>query len=752
MILKRFTRLLLLACAAALFVLPLDAQDTGPQNALPGLNNALLQLYSQTLGASPAQAAAARREAEEVISDRALALEALIAEDPAQALAVGFSTDLLEDLRNAFPDSAPQLEQRGSFTGIFEVEIADNEQLTSGRETRGLRIGAIRLELFFAEETNATPGLTLTVEGMSVGGSLAAGSSEEQGSLAGPQNCSVTGEQRIAVLKVRYPGTSPSLANANIEDWLFGPGDSVSSFWYENSFGQTSSSGDVYPAGSDSWYDLSQSYDCTDDFSPLMLAAMSAADGDVDFNEYERILVVFPNSMCSGIAGRASLDCSRYAPDGSPGVTWAIQRVDQMDTQSSAVMLTTHEGGHNLGLHHSSSLDYGSEPLGDPSDGGSQSEYGDIFSTMGSWNDGHYSADHKRRLGWLPSYQTVSNSGTFNLAPYSNSVGTQALRVDRGGTGQHVWIEFRRRLGQYYSTKGDPTNGALIHFQSDSKGRPRLLDFTPQTSTFGDSVLAAGQEWSDPYSNLTISTLSASDSSLQVNISYGALECAPQQPSVSIGPSSQTTYSPNPASYTVSVANNDSPACPPRVFNMSGLVDGPGTATLPFSLGSPSQTIAPGSSDSSSLTVNTQSPTAYGSYVVSATATRSDDSSYADSATAGLALLEPSYTLSLNVSGNGVITVLATGVTCSGTCDITIPQSLWSDVTLEAASTHRKHQFCGWTDACSAATGSTCSLPTGDDYLVGASFGTKCSDDGGGTGGGGGGGGNGNGKGGGKPK
>ena len=454
----------------AIFLIAIPASAQSVQGQLNGLNNALLTLYGQTLGASPADAAEARRQAVDVIEERAAALEALVQEDPEAALAAGFSSDLLETLSNAFPDSANGLESRGTWTGTYEVEIGDNEQLGAADETRGLRIGTQRINLFFASDDDPEPGSTVEAAGMLAGESLATSSTTETAAAAA--TCSDLGDQRVAVIKVLYPSTTASLANASIADWFFGAGNTVSEYWQENSFSQTWATGDVYPAGTDTWYPLSQSYTCDSaDFSPLLNAAMTAADGDIDFNNYERVLVVFPNSAsCPSIAGRASLDCSRFAPDGSPSVSWAIQRHDQMSSRNSAVMLTTHEMGHNLGLHHGSSVDYGTEALGDPSSSGTLSEYGGIFSSMGSWNLGHYDSEHKVALGWLPNLQTVSTGGSYTIAPYSTSVGTTALRVDRGTTSQDLWVEFRRRLGQYATAEGDASNHALIHLNS-SGGR-----------------------------------------------------------------------------------------------------------------------------------------------------------------------------------------------------------------------------------------------------------------------------------------
>lgn len=222
--------------AIILFAIPASAQSV--QGQLNGLSNALLQLYTNTLGSSPAEAAEARRRAVDVIEERAVALTALIESDPEAALAAGFSSDLLEKLAGAFPASAGSLEARGSVSGTYEVEIGDSTELGPGIETRGLRIGNRRIGLFFATDDNPEPGSTVEAAGMFVGDSMATSSAQETASAAA--TCSDLGNQRVAVIKVLFPSTSVSLPNASIDDWFFAPGNTVSEFWRENSFNRVS--------------------------------------------------------------------------------------------------------------------------------------------------------------------------------------------------------------------------------------------------------------------------------------------------------------------------------------------------------------------------------------------------------------------------------------------------------------------------------------------------------------------------------
>ncbi len=209
------------ACLLAIILFAVPASAQSVQGQLNGLNNALLQLYTNTLGASPEAAAEARRQSVNVIEARAALLTALIESDPEAALAAGFSSDLLEKLADAFPASAGSLEARGSITGTYEVEIGDSTQLGAGTETRGLRIGNRRIGLFFATDDNPEPGSTVEAAGIIVGDSMATSSAQEAAPAAA--TCSDLGNQRVAVIKVNFPGESPSLANASIDDCFFEP-------------------------------------------------------------------------------------------------------------------------------------------------------------------------------------------------------------------------------------------------------------------------------------------------------------------------------------------------------------------------------------------------------------------------------------------------------------------------------------------------------------------------------------------------
>src|SRR5262249_44936675 len=154
--------------------------------------------------------------------------------------------------------------------------------------------------------------------------------------------------------------------------------------------------------------------------------AISASDSAVDLRTYGRVAVVFPVTQWPN-GGQASLGCSTLTSPSKGNVAASTTWLPVYDAYSPRSDTIAHEFGHTLGLNHSRSADYGTNPLGQPTDTPAIQDYGDIFSAMGSGgysviangslslSYGQYTASHKRILQWLPpgGYQEVTSSGTF---------------------------------------------------------------------------------------------------------------------------------------------------------------------------------------------------------------------------------------------------------------------------------------------------------------------------------------------------
>ncbi|PYS13609.1 MAG: hypothetical protein DMG17_18465, partial [Acidobacteria bacterium] len=353
-----------------------------------------------------------------------------------------------------------------------------------------------------------------------------------------------------------------------------------------------------------------------------------AADADVNFTQYSRLAIIFPSSSCSW-AGLAEVGCGTISSaDGSVTGSTAWMLSTYFTSTDNGVKLANHELGHNLGLHHSSSRDFGTEALGAPGTAGTLNEYGDVFSSMGSWNLGHYPAPHKKMLKWMTegaTIRTVTSNGSFSVQPFELSAGTlQALKIQRGtGSSNWVWLEYRQLVGNYDSTLGlQISSGATIHYEDSTTGiHSHLLDYTPETSSWSDPALASTKSWTDPYTNLSISITGATSSSLNVDVTYGPIPCVTAAPAVTLSPWNPSVYAGNNVIYTVSVANNDSAGCTARSFDLSSSLP----SSWPTSLSQSLLTLSPSSSASVSMTKSVPTGTAPATYSVDASAQNAGD-------------------------------------------------------------------------------------------------------------------------------
>ncbi len=602
---------------------------------LRDLNRQLLEASAS--GSEKSYAAADPMSLREVLSNRRTALAALIAENPSEALNLAFPPSLLERLAAKYPRQADLLEARGNWQGISEALVADDESLELGRAFHFLRIGAGSIELHFAGRKPAglTSGSILNVRGVRVGNAVAVQDGEVMAASTSKANgvCGPTGGQSVVVILVRFPNYSlPSSVNAELMKGIlrgnaYTTNDSstnwsVGDFWEENSDGQTSID-DVRVVGP---YNLSSNYnsdtnndglyDCQ--YDNMRSDAIAAADGAVNFNDYDRVLIVFPKNTrsnpngttggCSW-AGLGSVGCwSNSSNDGNFSASIAWLRSDQTSSRSVGVRLGTHELGHNLGLLHANSREFGNEPLGAIGDEGDITEYGDRFSTMGSWNFGFYSAQHAAdQLGWLSSgsnYQVVETNGSYSVQNYeARPAGVKALKIRRGsGNNTWIWAEFRQDTGIYDSQlSGQVHSGALLHYEDSYTGTAtHMADFTANTASVQDPALAAGQSWSDPYSDLTISVDSVSSNSMTMTVTYGNNGgCLEADPAVTLGPTSQTTLAGVAVNLNVSVTNQDGSGCGSASFNLVPTVPQGWTATAnPTSL-----SLDPGQSGNATLSI-----------------------------------------------------------------------------------------------------------------------------------------------------
>ncbi len=221
-------------------------------------------------------------------------------------------------------------------------------------------------------------------------------------------------------------------------------------------------------------------------FGTMLNAARAAAeDAGFDYRDYQFEVVVTGDK-----------------PDVSfGGVAFVGGRGAWLANGSWNLGVGSHEVGHNFGLNHSGFWD---TTDGTPNGAGDNVEYGNPFDHMGgasSSTDAHFGARQKNYLDWIPDadVKKVTTNGTFSYRisamDKQAATGARAIAVDRSGTGQDYWIEYRSE----YSSNNWMNNGVVINFGDVgiSNGKPSLLDFTPSTGSKDDCPLLIGRTFSD---------------------------------------------------------------------------------------------------------------------------------------------------------------------------------------------------------------------------------------------------------------
>lgn len=472
-------------------------------------------------------------------------------------------------------------------------------------------------------------------------------------------SCSTTGVQNSAVILVTFPGVTlpANVSTQSVSDLFFNSstGPSLDGFLRDASAGQTSATGAVFGP-----FTLTGTYSACSDVSGAVLndAIAAATAGGANLSNYSRVFLVFPDVFACGWAGFGSNSCSITSSSGNFNASVGYLVAAYVGNRASAVSLASHELGHNFGLLHSGTVTSGTQVLGPLSTPGTWTDMGDYWSSMGEVVLGTYPATQRSEvLGWMKSgtnYVTVQSSGTYTLQPLETaSAGLQVLKVQRGaGNNAWLWIEYRQPIDSYDATLiSQPFSGALIHYEDPNTGSAHsyLPNFTPSDTSGNSPALAAGQTWTDSYSNVSISVLSATSTGLSVSVNYsGAPTCSQAAPTVVASPLNPSIYAGQTANYSVSITNNDSSSCAASAISLNS--SEPSGWSTNFS----SQTVTLNPGQSARLTMGKGSPngTPTGTYTVNLTAANSVASA-ADTANATV-MTAPLLVVTLSESTSAV--------------------------------------------------------------------------------------------------
>jgi hypothetical protein len=433
------------------------------------------------------------------------------------------------------------------------------------------------------------------------------------------------GSQNTLVILVNFQDDAVQpFTVTNVQNAFFG---TSSNFFLENSYQQTSLTGDVV-----GWYTIPDSVNTCNTAQMASDAQNAAAAAGVNLSNYSRYVYVFPSNGVCGWAGSSTVG-------GNPSQSWINGGLDSHTID--------HELGHAFGLWHSHWLDCGSSTI---CSSGTVVDYGDLLDTMGTPQTAtaDYNAFQKERLGWLgygssPSIQTVTTSGTYTINTYeSGGSGPNALKILKSTdptTGAKTWyyLEQRQAIGfDAFLTNGtcspcytqNETTGVLFHLGTDGDGNSsELIDMTPATSSSGyfDPSLVVGQTFQDSTAGVSITptAVSSTGATVQITMNGNGSACTAANPSISISPTQGPSVTSGTAvNFTATVTDNDSSGCTTSTFNLAAaLPSGWAGVWNAAALG-----LSPGKSGSATLTVTSPAGTADGPYNVGVSATNASAS------------------------------------------------------------------------------------------------------------------------------
>ena len=619
----------------------------------------LTQLNSQYQSAAGASKTRLESDLLAAAVARKQELLTLVETNPAEFLRLA----LPSRVRAALPSNAQQhVEEEADLEGTLEILHEDGP--TASRYIYGLYTAFGKLSLRFADDDGPDDVLTgsrVRVRGVRLAQVLAAGASSTgsvQTLTAALPN--TLGPQRTVVILVNFAdkATQPYTADY-VRNIVF---TTTSNFDLENSYHQTWLTGDVV-----GWYTIPLSSAVCDYQTLAAQARHAAAGAGVGLSNYTRYVYVFPKNAC-GWSGIGSVG-------GNPSQAWINGTVE--------FWVVAHEMGHNLGLYHSHGYNCSAGIVS----GCSVNEYGDTFDVMGYSRSNHFNSFQKERLGWLnsgtsPSITTVTEPGTYTLEPYETPGGVKALKVlystdPLTGRRSYYYLEYRQPIGfdTSLSSYTSVLNGVVARTASETSGNSSyLLDLTPPPyPAVYNPALAVGDSYEDSTAGITITPVWASGSTAGVSIGFGGQQCVQRMPAIAVSPS-QAQWAPASATvtYTASITNHDSSACPSSSFILAAAAP-PEWSTV---VGTPSVVVAPGATASAVVSVTSAASAASGYYTVSLNARDAADTlrSAVTSATyvippsvdVSVSTDQPAYranqfaTITTKVSTNGSMVVGAT--------------------------------------------------------------------------------------------
>ena len=464
--------------------------------------------------------------------------------------------------RNALPPQIrSSVEERVTVDGELQVLHVDFEDGHSAYQSKLVKGSQEIPAKFGASLGQSKPGDRVQTTGVALAGEATV-VTDRMVTIQAPTSVGTTGAQRTAIVLVTAPGVAshPYANKANTASLFFADDGnpataekSARAFYLEASYGQTSivgGSGNIGDAND--VYGPYQIDVSSCNSTQLRKAAVAAADPELNFSTYDRLVISVINPSCGngGIGSIRTQGVSTGEGTQRLSISWNFGNAMGETTLNGKVGgVALHEYGHNLGVWHANSLECGDVAIG--SGTCASDEYGDPSDVMGSSGGfGHPNGVHKDILGWVGSRQHIAASaGSYTIYPYESlSVNTKVLKIPRtrdanGTVNGYYYLEYRKptaNWSNFATSRPDYGNGVLVHTAgatplctsvcgpdfsgSGGGGDSNIIDTQPGsysgTSDFRDAPLLVNESYADIGAGVTIQVTQTNLDSAVVTVAF----------------------------------------------------------------------------------------------------------------------------------------------------------------------------------------------------------------------------------------
>jgi hypothetical protein len=561
----------------------------------------------------------AKQELKQNLTQRSQLIYRLMQEDPNQVRIHAFPAWVKQQLPSEFEDLVEaEVSLNGELVAITECDSELHQHHDLHYHLK--QPGKSDLEIFFTNDAAIVSTKKVKLKGIKLDDRMVVeGENEENIQILEIEPLLNSATKKVAVILFNFQDdVQQPYTQDQARAVVFTNTDSTNAYYKEVSFGQWNLTGrdrvdgDVY-----GWYTIPYSYTGSCSFDAWATAAMSIGNGEgADFTGYNNRLFIFPRATQCSWSGVAYIGGTNAWTKGLIRGTMA------------------HELGHNYSLYHASSYSCTNDGVRVPIGGTcTLGEYGDPFDIMGTSSGyKHLNNYHKGQTAttapnWYQSGNTlnVTQSGTYSIVPIETaSTGVQALRIPKnynstGAVSKWYYLEYRQPFGfDNFTSTAQVVNGITIRLANEynSAVNSWLIDATPNTTSFTDSALLPGFTFNDPEIGLTVTTLSVSAQAASVKVDFGPNSCNRAVPSLSLSPLSTWGNAGETRSYSLTIVNNDGADCGNATINFTSQTDrvsqNPATGSV---------VLAPGKSQTISISVSSTSNVKDGTYAITNTAT-----------------------------------------------------------------------------------------------------------------------------------